>query len=755
MSETLQGVAPAASLEDQTLLVFARLMEGGQEDKSTCRELDELTKLLNDDAEAQQKDKSYKSICSVIDSDCVDTVLCYLDMRQPDIVRGHATFTTSAYLKAAGDEGSRNLSAFFFERVQRGTYDDYIVAFCVAAATFPIVPDLTAQLFLSEGFLSTLGHLMRREWKSRKVETACLEMLNAACMNSLCRDAVQKYCVEWLEEVVDQDPTGVTAGPHRLPQVQGEGGSISMRRHSEQVQHLAAVILAKLKVRFLHLPPLYVIIHALLIHTYIRICVYILIHLHIYPVRESNRLLTKKLTCRLKAVPSSASETDPNKSRIETASASIEELSDLFTKMILRQDEQDHSTDPQHSVEGLAYASIQPKIKESIAGNGPLLKKLVETLTSAQPRSPTTYGALSIFVNLTRYRPALTDEQQKMSQLKAYADAAGKMAGPDILDDDQHVAERCQAVFKAGIIPVLVTHSKNGSPASLGLIISIINSMAVTKSLRGPLAQQGAVKLLLVGWASVPETDTANKRTAAHALARILISTNPALVFGGNRSNPINAAIRPLVSILPPDPAAETRDLLPTFESLMALTNLASMDDESTRSSMIRLAWSHIEEQLLSSNTLVSKAAAELVCNLMQSPDGIALYADGSPKAGARLHILLALADAEDEATRSAAGGALATITSFEPVVRYVTQRPRAVKVILGLCNDPHPGLRHRGVVIIYNLVMAEGEAGQLAREKVIAEEGVEALKECLKQSRQPEVVQIAAEALKGVLGRE
>ncbi|KAG6028010.1 hypothetical protein E4U40_001260 [Claviceps sp. LM458 group G5] len=702
MPETLQGVAPAASLEDQTLLVFARLMEGGQEDKSTCRELDELTKLLNDDAEAQQKDKSYKSICSVIDSDCVDTVLCYLDMRQPDIVRGHAAFTTSAYLKAAGDEGSRNLSSFFFERVQRGTYDDYIVAFCVAAATFPIVPDLTAQLFLSEGFLSTLGHLMRREWKSRKVETACLEMLNAACMNSLCRDAVQKYCVEWLEEVVDQDPTGVTAGPHRELQVQGEGGSISMRRHSEQVQHLAAVILAKLK-----------------------------------------------------AVPSSASEADPNKPRIETASASIEELSDLFTKMILRQDEQNHSTDSQHSVEGLAYASIQPKIKESIAGNGPLLKKLVETLTSAQPRSPTTYGALSIFVNLTIYRPALTDEQQKMSQLKAYADAAGKMAGPDILDDDQHVAERCQAVFKAGIIPVLVTHSKNGSPASLGLIISIINSMAVTKSLRGPLAQQGAVKLLLVGWASVPETDIVNKRTAAHALARILISTNPALVFGGNRSNPINAAIRPLVSILPPDPAAETRDLLPTFESLMALTNLASMDDESTRSSMIRLAWSHIEEQLLSSNNLVSKAAAELVCNLMQSPDGIALYADGSSKAGARLHILLALADAEDEATRSAAGGALATITSFEPVIRYVTQRPRAVKVILGLCNDPHPGLRHRGVVIIYNLVMAEGEAGQLAREKVIAEEGVEALKECLKQSRQPEVLQIAAEALKGVLGRE
>ncbi|KAG6019275.1 hypothetical protein E4U41_003311 [Claviceps citrina] len=703
MAETPQG---AATLEGQTLLVFARLMEGGQEDEVTCRELDQLTKLLNDDAEAQLKDKDYKSICGVIDSDCVDTVLCYLDMRQPDSVRGHATLLTSAYLRAAGDEGSKKLSAFFFGRVQRGTYDDYIVAFCVASASFPIVPDLTAQLFLSEGFLSTLGPLMRREWKSRKVETACLEMLNAACMNAACRDAVQKYCVEWLEEVVDQDPTGVTAGPNQEPQVQGEGGSISMRRHSQQVQHLAAVILAKLK-----------------------------------------------------AVPSKALEADPSRSRVEPASTSIEDLSELFTKMILREDERDPDADKRHSVEGLAYASIQPKIKESVARNEPLLKKLVKTLTTAPPRSPTTYGALSIFANLTRYRPALTDEQNKMSQLKAYADAAGKLAGPDMRDDDEHVAKRCRAVFDAGIMPVLVTHSKNGSPASLGLIISIIHSLAVTKSLRGPLAQQGAVKLLLVGWALVPETDAAARRTAAQALARILISTNPALVFGGNRSNPIGAAIRPLVSILPPDPAAETRDLLPTFEALMALTNLASLDDgdedDSTRSTIIRLAWPHIEEQLLSSNSLVAKAATELVCNLTQAPDGIALYADGSAQAATRLHILLALADAEDEGTRSAAGGALASLTGFAPVVCSVVQRERGVQVLLAMCNDAQPGLRHRGAVSVYNLVTAEGEAGQLARDKVLAEGGVEALKQCLRQSRQPEVVQMTVEALKAVLGQE
>lgn len=453
----------------------------------------------------------------------------------------------------------------------------------------------------------------------------------------------------------------------------------------------------------------------------------------------------------MKAVPSRPPLGGPNQSRVEPASTSVEELSDLFTDILLR--DEDH--DQQHPLEGLIYTTLQPKIKESISANGALLKRLIKTLANAQPRSTTTYGVLCIFANLTRYRPILSEEEKKMSQLKAYADAVGKIAAPDPLDDDEHVAKRCEAVFDAGLVPVLVTHSKNGSAGTLSLVVSIIHSIASSKSLRGPLAQQGAVKLLIMAWANISGADPTVRHAAAQALARILISTNPALVFGGNRSNPISAAIRPLISILPPDPAAETRDLLPTFEALMALTNMASLDDDDTRSSIIRLAWSHIEEQLLSSNNLVSKAAVELVCNLVQVPEGIALYADGSPQAGTRLHILLALADAEDEGIRSAAGGALASLTGIESVTRYVVQRERGIKVILGMCNDPSAGLRHRGVAMVYNLVAAGGEAGKMAREKVRQEGGADVLKKCLKQSRQPEILQIAVEALKSLLESE
>lgn len=419
----------------------------------------------------------------------------------------------------------------------------------------------------------------------------------------------------------------------------------------------------------------------------------------------------------------------------------------MFTTMLIK--------DPEHSrnnsIEGLAYASIRSNIKEDLARDKAFLKSLVKTLEGAPPKSPLTYGSLSILVNLTRFQPVRTEEQKKMEQLKAYANAAGKLA-PDPLNDDDHVRERCKQVFEAGVTPVLVTHSKNGSAASLSLIITIINSLSMLPSIRGQLAQQGAVRLLIAAWNALPSSEVQTKRIAAQALARILISTDPSHVFGGTRPVPQTAAIRPLASIIAPDLNTETRDLLPTFESLMALTNLASTDDD-TRQAIVRQAWPDVEEQLLSSNPMVTKATVELICNLVQCVDAMALYADGSTKANDRLHILLALADAEDEGTRSGAGGALATLTGIEEVVKAILDRERGITNILGLCTeDQSEELRHRGAFVVYNLVSTEGETGRRARERIKAEGGIEVLTGCAKMTRRPEVLDLTVQALKGLL---
>ncbi|OBT98148.1 hypothetical protein VE01_03754 [Pseudogymnoascus verrucosus] len=678
------------SVSDEVLVVLAGLVEGGQDDDETCLTLDALTRLLSRD------DKSNppvgEELAPLIDADCFDTLAAYLDMRQGDSIRGHATMTLSAYLKASGEQGLHFLTRFFKDKVQKGTYDDFIIAFSVAACTFPVIPDVSAELFLSPGFVYGLGPLMKRKWKSKKVEQACLDMLNVACMHGACREAIQKYCTEWLEEIVVEAPKAIDDLHKSERYAVVEDGPLQQRLHTPAVRNLAAVILAKLQ-----------------------------------------------------AVPSAPAD---SKEKIQPAVTNVDELTDIFNQYLSTSDESLHKG----SIEGLAYASLQPVVKEKIANDPAFLKSILHVLETNPPKSSTTYGGLSILVNLTTYLPSLTEEQKRITQLKAYANASRPSHEADPLNSDAHVAARCTAVFKAEAIPVLVSHSVQGSLASLKLIVQILLSISRSSELRGRIAQQGGVKLLLHAYNQFPETDQNAKRTTAHALARILISTNPIHIFGGSNPHPLNQAIRPLISLLSDDPTAEIRDLLPAFEALLALTNLASVDNDA-RDPIIRDGWSSIDELLLSNNTLVTRASVELVCNLMESPTGVAKFADGSKQASNRLHILLALADSEDLATRRAAGGALASLTQWDTAVTAILGRERGVAILLKLCKEDEEDLRHRGVVCVSNMLNAPGDGGEKATTKVKEADGIEALKECARKSRSQEVLEIIVEALQRLLG--
>lgn len=231
------------SLEDETLLLLAGLMEAGKEDEDICKDLSKLTKFLSEDPAVDPRMKlPHTPLHKILDEDTIDTILGFLDMRQSPAVRGYATMAISEYLKASGEVGNKQLSDFFYGKVRRATYDDFINAFSVAAQIFPVIPDLASTLFLSEGFVGSLGPLMKRKWKSKKVEQSALEMLNVACMNTACREAIRKYCTEWLEEVVSAPPptTGVPTNE--------DGGAIEQRIHSEKVKNMAAVVLAKIQV---------------------------------------------------------------------------------------------------------------------------------------------------------------------------------------------------------------------------------------------------------------------------------------------------------------------------------------------------------------------------------------------------------------------------------------------------------------------------------------------------------------------------
>lgn len=414
--------------------------------------------------------------------------------------------------------------------------------------------------------------------------------------------------------------------------------------------------------------------------------------------------------------------------------------------MILQSD-----SESDQAIEGLAYTSLQPKIKEIIVANTALVKCLV---TALRDRPALSFGCLTVFANVTAYKPPASDEQKKMAQLKAYANQS-KPAEQDPLDNNGMVTARCKKVLEADIVPAIVASCKQStSPSTIALAVQILLSLSREQKHRAKMAQQGAIKLLLQIRERVAKTDKSTSSTSSiehetsHTLARLLISVNPSHVF--TAGVPASSAVSALVPLLSLDQESEERNLLPTFEALLALTNLASMEDNSVRDLELRLAWETIENQLLlSSNIMIQRASVELVCNLMASPSFVAKFADGSKQAGQRMHILLALADVEDLATRRAAGGALAMLTEWDAAVSAVLEKERGIKIVLGMCEDDGEELKHRGLAVLLNVVSAPGNVGAKGLEKVKAANGADVVKEALRKTKNSEILGLGVEVLK------
>ncbi|KAF2120506.1 CRO1 protein [Lophiotrema nucula] len=612
----------------------------------------------------------------IIDMDSFDVILASLDLRLPNSLRSQATLATIKLLELAPDSAQKLIGKFVTNRVQRSTADSLIVAFSAAAAIFPITASAAATLFLTDGFVSTLVPMVQSK-KSARLEQAALDLISAACVDKTCREAINRHCRDWLEDIV---------------------GALADKKRA----NLAALILVKL------------------------------------------------------GDEPEASSGGPQ--IVLPGKVDQDVLISRFKSMVLSSE---HGN-KQDSVEGLAYASLQPKIRENLANTPDFLRRLIMAMKERDAPAPVLFGGLTIFVNITTYLPLQSEEEKRMAQLKAFA-ATRKPARPDPLEDEAHVTSRCKKVLDAGIVPFLVSTAKKASTSVLTQTLQILLSLSKEQNHRGAMAQQGAVKLLLQIWEHISTANdlktTPNSQfpaeiqaMAAQALARILISINPAHVFSTAAAIPSTSAIRPLLSLLTPSETSTWQ--LHAFESLLALTNLASLD-EVTQNSIIRTSFDTIaDDLLLSSNTLIRRASTELICNLMASPLCIEKFADGSKRAGQRMHILLAMTDVDDAATRSAAGGALAMLLGYDITVEQLLKQERGIEFLLDLCRDEAEGIKHRGVVCVRSVVGADGEIGKKGVEGVKKKGGVECLKGVLKESRSQEVLGVAVETLKILLGQ-
>ena len=359
------------------------------------------------------------------------------------------------------------------------------------------------------------------------------------------------------------------------------------------------------------------------------------------------------------------------------------------------------------AVEGLAFSSTVGKTKEELVKDSGFLSCLLAILKAPGREHHLIYGCLSILVNLTSYKPPLSEEEKRINEIRHLAKETN-VPTFDELDDNAHVAARCKAVLTAGLLPALNAMAINSSPASITAIAQILLAVSTVPSHRGMLAQHGAIKLILALLAK--QVDLNTEITLIHALAKILISVNPSLVFSSR--TPITAPIQPLTHLLTQESLPHD---LPRFESLLALTNLASAND-TARTSIVSHTWSVTETLLLSDAPLLQRAATELVCNLVVCQTGAEKFSvKKSAGAIGRLHLLMALADVEDVATRRAAGGALAMLTDLPEVCDGIREVERGVERIGGMVLDEDEDVAFRGLICVKNLIGVGG--GELKKQ--------------------------------------
>lgn len=646
-------------------LFVAKLFESGHDYNG--RALTGVSRLLAVNAEKLQ---------SLIDHEVFEVILASLDNRLGVEIRSRATLATAKYLEVSQEKGQEYLSRFITTRVERHTNADLTIAFSAAAAVFPMVPSIMSALFLTDGFITTLVPLLQKKAKAKVVQQAALDLLNAACIDSTCREAISNHCLDWLHEIVKGDEAD--------------------RRGQ------AAVILAKIE-----------------------------------------------------SVPQANTDRAQASGKKQVIDSDEIDIVHTLKGMLLSEDKSNWF----NAVEGLAYSSIQPKIKEELSKDSTFLKGLLQHPDDTVLNATAAFGTLTLVDNMTRYPPTLSEEQKRMTQLKAYANAAKRTTESDPLDDNDHVVQRCNTLLRAGVVPFLISlhrsyNPKQASQALLGLIASILLSLSKIPASRGVIAQQGGIPLLLQVFrqiSAVPESYKA-RQTSAHALARVLISVDPKLAFGSRSPASVTPILLSLLSDDGTDVSHGPRDLLPVFEGLLALTNIVSDPSLGTGADVVQSAFEKIEDLLLDNNTLVQRAATELICNLMTCPEGVEKFADGSKAAARRLHILVALTDVEDVATRRAAGGGLAMVTEFEAAAVAIEDRERGPEILLRLCQDEDSGCVHRGLICIQNIVMASGDTGKKGREAIKALDGITILKDVLRSSNDQTILESGVVILKALM---
>ncbi|KAG0170584.1 Protein unc-45 A [Apophysomyces sp. BC1034] len=348
------------------------------------------------------------------------------------------------------------------------------------------------------------------------------------------------------------------------------------------------------------------------------------------------------------------------------------------------------------AVEGLAYSSLETDVKETLINDNACIKALVTlTISTANTNNnPLLFGVGTILSNLTMYRPVLDEQQQQMKKLRDLANAKqGKKASndTDARESDAAVDRRVQLAIEGGAALALMVLAKNTSANMRQVAAQTYLNLVTPQPTRGRLLQRGVIRGLLP--LATQKDDAACALIASQALAKLAITADPRIAFGQQSID----LVRPFLNLCKDDKQ------LRQFEGLMALTNLASVDDQIRLKIVDEDGLVAFENLQLSSHTMIQRAATEMICNMTFCDPVFESYSDpAKPGAQNKIRLLMIFADHEDVATRCAASGALAILANSKGACDMMAQVDRGYNRITQLLNKDEPvDVQHRGIEIL------------------------------------------------------
>ncbi|CAI4774543.1 AEL_collapsed_G0051010.mRNA.1.CDS.1 [Saccharomyces cerevisiae] len=373
------------------------------------------------------------------------------------------------------------------------------------------------------------------------------------------------------------------------------------------------------------------------------------------------------------------------------------------------------------SVEALAYLSLKASVKIMIRSNESFTEILL-TMIKSQKMAHCLYGLLVIMANLSTLPEESNGSSQSINDLKNYADLKGP--GADKVGAEKESKEDIllfneKYILRTELISFLKREMHNLSPNCKQQVVRVIYNITRSKNFIPQCISQGGTTIILEYLANKQDIGEPIRILGCRALTRMLIFTNPGLIF--KKYSALNA-IPFLFELLPrstpvddnPLHNDEQIKLTDNYEALLALTNLASSetsDGEEVCKHIVstKVYWSTIENLMLDENVPLQRSTLELISNMMSHPLTIAakFFNLENPQSLRNFNILVKLLQLSDVESQRAVAAIFANIATTIPLIakELLTKKElieNAIQVFADQIDDIE--LRQRLLMLFFGL---------------------------------------------------